>query len=78
MSPTPPNNASVNPRPEPDPYWCERCNKKIVSHAAWENNRPYHTWCLPVARAEFDRLENRVAALECKATGSWRKTDTDT
>lgn len=31
-----------------------------------------------VTREEFNNLAKRVAALECKTRGSWRKTDTDT
>lgn len=64
MNPTPPNNASIDPRPDPDPHWCTECNTNILEPVCWYNSRPYHAHCLPVSREEFNHLLMRVEKLE--------------
>lgn len=67
MNPTPPNNASIDPRPDPEPVICSACRKEILMLPYNYEGRPYHGHCLPVTRVEFIQLLARVEKLEQKA-----------
>lgn len=76
MNPAPPN-AAINPRPDPEPSWCRMCHRQIHGIVFWMDELAFHEKCFPVPRADYERLFERVSALE-RVCNNWRKTDTDT